>query len=113
MKAVLVKINEQPKVVDLPAENTWESMKEHIGLCERDLLEVVPVVRTSNKDMLEIYVDEEGKLKEKPANRPLFYFGIFDVIAGDFIIVKRDIEDDEYIDMTQDEINQMTHIFKL
>ena len=63
-------------------------------------IEVIP--HPDNEELL-IVCDEEGKMKDKPFNRPLYVDGERkDVICGDFFICREDGED--MVSLTEEDI---------
>lgn len=63
-------------------------------------IEVIP--HPGNKDLL-IVCDEEGKMKDKPYNRPVLVDGhVRDFIFGDFFVCRQDGED--MVSLTEEDI---------
>ncbi len=95
MKAVLVKVGEPHKVIDV--ENDLKAIQRMVG----GFIEVVPYNAPTHG--IFIVCDEEGKRKKKKPNRLVVVRNrVVDVIAGDFVLVGRDGE--EFIDLTPEQL---------
>ncbi len=95
MKAVLVKVGEPHKVIDV--ENNLKALQRMVG----GFIEVVPY--NTPEHGICIICDEEGKLKKKKPNRlVVFRNRVVDVIQGDFILVGKDGED--FTDLTPEQL---------
>ena len=79
MKALLVKPNCVPEIIDL--KNTLEDWYKYVG---RPVEFVYPF-----KDRVAIICNEEGKLRQMAYNRPLVddKGQVYDIITGNFLIV--------------------------
>ena len=92
LKVIYKKVNQSPKVIEI--NNTLEAKQKLVG----GLIEVIPY-----KDDLLLICNEEGKILNKKANIDLGY----DYIAGDFLVVRDDIENADFKSLTQNQINQV------
>ena len=95
LRILLKKVGKEPKIMNI--ENTLEAKQEIVG-------GYIECVYLPNDDSVVLICNEEGKLSELPLNRALRgdYGGVYDIIAGTFLIVWLGEEDfcslsDEYI----------------
>ena len=76
-------------------ENTLEAKQEIVG----GLIEDVTVL---GDDKVRIICNEEGKYLNLPLNRDIGY----DIIAGTFIVVGVDEDDEDYLSLTDEQIEK-------
>ncbi len=95
MKAVLVKVGEPHRVIDV--ENDLKAMQKLVG----GYIQEVPY--NAPEHGILIICDEEGKLKNKMPNRLVISRSrVLDVITGDFVLVGRAGE--EFTDLTPEQL---------
>lgn len=95
MKVLLVKPETHPQVVEI--ENELEVLQKIVG----GLIETVYPF----KDEVCLICNEEGKLLNLQMNRALYDNGsVYDVIAGDFLVVGMGVED--FCSLTDEQIER-------
>lgn len=95
MKVLLVKPEMHPQVVEI--ENEFEVLQKMVG----GLIETVYPF----KDEVCLICNEEGKLLNLQMNRALYDNGsVYDVIAGDFLVVGMGVED--FCSLTDEQIER-------
>lgn len=95
MKVLLVKPEMHPQVVEI--ENELEVLQKIVG----GLIETVYPF----EDEVRLICNEEGKLLNLQMNRALYDNGsVYDVIAGDFLVVGMGVED--FCSLTDEQIER-------
>lgn len=98
IRCILVKVFEQPKVVEI--ENNLSTLQKYVG----GLIDIVEL-----EDDVDIIINDEGKLLSLSPNLVLYEFG--DIIVGDFLVVGQ--ENGETISLSEEKIEKYMKRFDL
>ena len=106
IKGVFIGVNEEPKIIEI--DNELSALQKLVG----GYIEVVVMKEFPDGKQIVLIMDEEGKIKRKPWNIPLYYNEhMYDIACGDVFICWS--EDGEFYGNTKDaeEILQLTQIY--